>query len=60
MLHNLFQKLVLYMSKVIYVRHGHRPAYATDDIKKEWRESDRYKHNKLDQPLTELGMKESF
>lgn len=49
------------MRKLIYIRHGERPRMQSDQtLIDNWKKSERYKENSKDEPLTELGHKESI
>ena len=56
-----FQLYIYELMSLTYIRHGERPAF-TQDIKEKylWEHSERFSENKLDEPLTKLGHKESF
>ncbi|MFN4950530.1 MAG: phosphoglycerate mutase family protein [Flavobacteriales bacterium] len=49
------------MKQFIYIRHGQRPGTQNDEsIRKAWESSERFKVNHFDEPLTDLGMEESY
>ena len=49
------------MKQFIYIRHGQRPGTQNDEsIRKAWESSERFKANHFDEPLTDLGMEESY
>jgi phosphohistidine phosphatase SixA len=49
------------MKQFIYIRHGQRPGTQNDQaIKDAWESSERFKVNHFDEPLTELGLQESY
>ena len=49
------------MKQFIYIRHGQRPGTQNDEsIRKAWESSERFKVNHIDEPLTDLGLEESY
>lgn len=49
------------MKQFIYIRHGQRPGTQNDQsIRDAWESSERFKINQFDEPLTELGLEESY
>ena len=49
------------MKQFIYIRHGQRPGAQNDEsIRKDWESSERFKVNRFDEPLTDLGLEESY
>jgi hypothetical protein len=49
------------VKQFIYIRHGQRPGTQNDEsIRNAWESSDRFKVNHFDEPLTDVGLNESY